>query len=580
MAQVRETGEAGTGVPRWGGPLLLLGLFAFVALRAFSIGRAPFNWDEFALFDGVARSLENGVLRSGGRPGLAQLLVMPLVDGCRDPVAVALAARGLWLGITLAYLAGLFALLREWLRESPHRLHDACLGVALLGLLPVFLEWSLQVRTDQIALLGAAWGGFALLRSERNPGVALLAGMAFGLGWLSSQKLAYAAALVATLAAGRLLVVGGASLRREAWRGALAVAGFGTVWLCFRAFLMAEFTLPETHPALNPMGAQIAAAQGRLFPFYRNTIGYSQYVELLPTLVPHALLLAAGLGAGALAWRRGGGSASARRAAVVAAVLAVGAAVALFHAAAFSYFWMTLGLFPAVAGALAADPARAWIAEHRPGWLRPAAILLWAAIAIPAVLASAALLRDAQAVQRESLAFVQRNFADDQTGFHPEGALFCAAPQGLGIWFSQRLYRTFESDGAEASAARVERYFREQPVHYLLQSFRLNQFPLELRRFFAAHYQPYRDAVFVAGSQLSGEEQASIELLVDGPYRWIPFEGAPAAEVDGRVLPPGAIVELHAGTHTARVAGGGAGILVLALHDPPGPAPLPFYEPS
>ena len=55
------------------------------------------------------------------------------------------------------------------------------------GLLPAFLEWSLQVRSDHIALVGATWGGVALLASRRRPALAVCAGLCFGIGWLSSQ---------------------------------------------------------------------------------------------------------------------------------------------------------------------------------------------------------------------------------------------------------------------------------------------------------------------------------------------------------------------------------------------------------
>jgi hypothetical protein len=558
------------------GAVAAAGLLAFAALRWLALQRAPFNWDEWALFDSVARSLQDGVLRSGGRPGLTQLLVAPLVATCRDEITVAQSARVLWLLVTFTYLAGLFAMLHEWLRDRPHRVHDACLGVALLSLLPVFLEWSLQVRTDQLALAGAVWGGFALLRSERNPGLALLAGLAFGAGWLSSQKLAYAAAFAVLLAIGRLHVQREWRFPRDGWRAALMLAGFGTVLLCFRAVLMTWFTLPETHAALHVLGPQLDAARHSVFPFYRSTIGYDQYLPILPTLAPHALLLLGLLVAQVQSWRRGEPD---RRAAVVLALLLLGLVVGGFHAAAFSYFWMTLGLFPAAAAALAVGPLREALVARHPGWLRPAAVALWTAILVPALLSSADLLRDRQAVQRDSLTFVHRNFADNQRGFHPEGALFCAAPQGLGIWLSHRIYRTFESDSREANARRVEAWFRNEPVHYVLQSFRLNQLPLELRRFLARHYQPYRDSVFVAGERLVGEDARSFDLLVDGRYRWIPFEGPFAAEIDGAPLAPGGVVRLPAGPHTGRVVGGGAGILVLSLEDPPGPAPLAFYEP-
>ena len=50
------------------------------------------------------------------------------------------------------------------------------------------------------------------------------------------------------------------------------------------------------------------------------------------------------------------------------AVLALGVAVLLFHAAAFSYFWMTLGLFPAVAFTLSRDSLRAALAALLAAW--------------------------------------------------------------------------------------------------------------------------------------------------------------------------------------------------------------------
>jgi hypothetical protein len=555
---------------RCGAVLALLAGIA--ALRALAISRAPFNWDELALFDSVARTLRDGVLRSGGRPGLAQILVMPLVEGCRDEARVAQIARGIWLVVTSAYLAGVFALLMELLRDRKHRVHDACLGVALLALVPAFLEWSLQVRTDHLALCGAAWGGVALLRSERRPGLALFAGLCFGLGWISSQKLAYAAALGGLLAASRLLASRSFEAQREAWRAGLAVSGFGTVLLVFRAVVMWLFTLPESHAARQLLGPQLEAAHGRVFPFYRMTIGYSQYADMLPTLVPHALLLAGLVAVTAIGWRG-------RRAGWLAtawAVLALGAAVGIYHAAAFAYFWMTLGLFPAVAGAIAAGEIRERLLAARPRWLAAAAVALWAALLVPAALESALLLRDRQAVQRDSLAFLHRNFAPEQTGFHPEGGPFCATPHGLGIYFSQRIFREFAGDERARHAAAVERYFRTKPVHYIVQSFRLNQFPPELRQFFADHYQPYRGAVFVAGSHLSAGAE-SFELLIGGRYRWLPRTGPHPVEVDGAAIAPGGVVTLAAGAHAARLPAGAAGMLVLAVEDPPGKAPISFY---
>ncbi len=557
--------------------LVVAGLALLVGVRAMTLQRAAFNWDEFAFFDSVARTLSDGVLRSGGRPGLAQILVMPLVEDCLDEMSVGRSARWLWLVFTFAILAGLFVALAELLRDRAHRFHDAALGVGLLALLPVFLEWSIQVRTDHVALLGATWGGVALLRSERAPGLALAAGLAFGIGWLGSQKLAYGGALMALLAAGRLFVSGSLVVRRDAWRGVLTVAGFGAVVLGYRALSMWLFTLPETHAAKHLVAPQLSSAREIVFPYYRHTIGYSQYAALLPTLVPHLALGAGLVAASLLAWRERRGE---RWLALAWAVLALGTAVGLFHAAAFSYFWMTLGLFPAVAGALAIGPVSERLFALRPDWRRPALAALWLGLALPAIAAQGLLLRDTQAVQRESLAFVHRNFAPTHEGFQPEGAVFCGSPQPLGVWLSQTLYRRFEGPYREHQIAWLKEHFRVRPVHYLVESFRLNQFPLELRRFFAEHYQPYRDSVFVAGRRIraeSGEAQA-LDLIVAGPYRWLPRDLDASLEVDGVSLAPGAIADLSAGTHVARLEGGaGEGLLVLSLRDAPSRSPISFY---
>jgi hypothetical protein len=571
------SGRATTDTSRrrlWISLALAAGIFG--GLRALSIPRVAFNWDEFVFFDSVARTLADGVLRTGGRPGLAQLLAMPLVEGCSDEIAVGRAARGIWLGFTLTALAGLFALLSELFRERRHRFHDAALGVALIALLPAFLEWSLQVRTDHLAIAGGLWGGYALLRSERQRGYALLAGVAFGVGWLSSQKLAYVVALVGTLALGRHWIAASFDRTREATRAALVLAGLGTVLLCFRTIVLVLFSLPETHPASQILGPALLAEHTSPFPFYRATIGLSQYRALLPTLVPHMLLgasLAATLG---LAGRR---SQLDKTAMLGLAVLCVGVVVGAFHAAAFAYFWMTLGLFPAVAGAIALDGVRRRLLASHPEWLRPAAIALWLALLIPALAAQASLLRNTQAVQRESLAFVHRYFADD-VGFHPEGSPFCGPLQADGIWFSQSIYERFEGPDREKWTARMLRRFREQPTHFLIESFRLGQFPPEIQDFWKENFQPYHASVFIAGRQLRGANGAEqrFDLTVPGRYRWIPYETPDSIEIAGASVPPGGEIDLEAGEYTVRLAETAQGMLVLSVDEAPMAAPAAFYK--
>lgn len=557
--------------------LAALGLFALVLLRVAAVYRVAFNWDELVLFESVAQSARDGVFRSGGRPGLAQLLLTPLLAGCQDEIATGRAARLLWLGVTGLYLAGIAALLAEVLRDSARRRHDVCLGVALLGLLPAFLEWSIQVRTDQLALAGAVWGATALLASQRRPGLALAAGVCLALGWLASQKLAYLAALALLLAALRLLQSGWQT-RRELMRAALFGAGASSVWLAFRTALTARYDLAPGHPARDVLPAPLVRAHLDVFDFYRGTIGWDQYAALLPTLLPQLALGALLAVASARSLRRG-----AQDPRLVAAwlVLALGTAVGLFHAAAFAYFWMTLGLFPATALALAAEPIRRELFSGSARQLRAAAALLWLCVALPGGLALVRQLEDTQAVQRESIEFVHRNFGAEQVGFHPEAAIFCGPEPPLGNWFSYTIYRHFGGPRREAEVARFERTFRKLPVHYLVDSFRLGQFPPELREFWGTNYQPYRASVFVAGRRLRGMRGAEqpFELIVPGRYRWFPIGGEAAIHVGGQRIAPGEVAELDAGMHSARFdADVQDGVLVLALADPPREAPRAFYK--
>jgi hypothetical protein len=242
---------------------------------------------------------------------------------------------------------------------------------------------------------------------------------------------------------------------------------------------------------------------------------------------------------------------------------------------------MTLGLFASVALALALPVLRDACAAHWPSAERLAPPVLWAGLLLGAMLQAGFALDDSQAVQRDSLRFVHRNFSPDRAGFQPETALFCGVRQPIGLWFSQRIYRTFEGPQRERESDALIARFRAEPVHYLVQSFRLNQFPESVRVFWSDNYQPYRDSVFVAGRRLQGDagQQGEFELLLDAPYRWIPIGNANAIRVDGEAVAPGAVYFLAAQRHTVSFdADGTLGMLVLALDDPPRRAPLPFYK--
>jgi hypothetical protein len=259
-------------------------------------------------------------------------------------------------------------------------------------------------------------------------------------------------------------------------------------------------------------------------------------------------------------------------------VLALGAGVALFHAAAFRYFWLTLGLFPAAGFALS---RRALLEAVEPRLRRVAVAALVAALGLPAVLHYASQWDDPQAIQRESLAFVHRNFAPDVAGFHPESGLFCqAGAQPLPTYFSQHIFQAFESPKRDRNVSRLIDTFRQRQVAFLMQSFRLNQFPVEVRRFWDENYQPYRGSIFVAGRRLAGErgERAEFELMVSGRYRWLPLDGSQSLAIGNHTVAPGGIVELEAGPQEANfVTDVPRGLLLLALNEAPGQAPLAFY---
>jgi hypothetical protein len=555
--------------------LVLLAL----GVRLGAVFRANVSWDEFGLVQLADATATTGELHSAGRPGLAVWLLVPLVRECADEIAVIRNARLVWTSITALFLVGLALWIGALEPDRARSRRAGLLGVALLGLVPAFLASSLQVRTDQIALAGGAFGGYWLLASRRRPGLALLAGACFGVGFLGSQKLLYVLGLAGLLAAGQLRLERELAPRREAARALLASLGFAAALLAFQAAASAAFAVPERHASRQGLSVEYVEAGLSLFEFYRHTIGFTEYREMLPSLAPQILALLALAVATPGALRRGGRDAD--RVLLAWAVASVGLAVGLFHAAAFRYFWMTLGIFPAFAICLGREAIAAWLARLGPRLVPAAALCLAALLAIPAALEVALLLRDTQAVQRESLAFVHRHFARADAGFQPESALFCqAGRQPIPTHYSQKIYQSFAGPGREANTERMLRTFRQTPIKFIVQSFRLNQFPVELRRFWAENYQPYRASVFVAGRRLAGPRggEASFELFVAGFYRWIPRGGPHPLAIGERLLRAGEVVELGAGTHVARFPEPVSdGILVLAVGEPPAEAPLPFY---
>jgi hypothetical protein len=560
--------------------LLTLVVAAYAATRFAAVFSVAVNWDEFVLLDNAAHAAETGILNSGGRPGLATLILIPFAAGCEDEIATVRNARLLWVCVTLCFLAGLGVLLGQVCAHSKQRLADAWLGVGLLALVPAFLEWSIQIRTDQLALAFGVWGGVALLASRRRVALAALAGLLFGAGYLATQKVVYVGALVGVLALGQLRQARELRPAREALRAAACAAAFALAIGCFQVATTKEFEVPRQQTALALLTPAVVGQQISEFEYYRKTIGFSQYLEIAPTLGPHLLLLAALLAATAANLR-------ARRERtdgpwLAWAVLAVGLAVGAFHASAFAYFWMTLGLFPAVAFASGASCMRDALPAGRERIAALATAGVWLVLGTQAVARMAELSIDSQSTQRESLAFIHRNFAATDAGFHPEHGPFCRREADpIPLYFSQVIFRHFAGETREIHTRRLLQDLRRRPVKFVLQSFRLNQFPVEVRRFLADNYQPYRASVFVAGRQLAGSrgERRDFELIVPGRYRWLPRGGPHPVRIGARTLSPGEVAEFDAGLYTAEfVEDVPGGMLVLAVNDPPAKAPLSFYK--
>ncbi|MBW2274169.1 MAG: hypothetical protein JRG96_12925 [Deltaproteobacteria bacterium] len=581
---MRRVGDDLRSRVSWLGLWLVLALL--LVLRVAAASRESVNWDEFNLLNHAAWTAESGVLHSAGRPGLVVLLLGPLAGGCSDEIAVVRAARVLWIGFTGLALAGLAVLLAQLRPNSPRRWSDALLGVSLLALVPAFTLWSLQVRTDQVALVGGLWGGVALIASRRRPGLAVAAGLLFGLGFLATQKLVYVGGLVSLLALGEMWLARDLRPHREGMRVMLCLAAMGMVVVGFHA-MVAQYWMPEGAAvgAADRLtkGAAASFKQGMgVFEYYRTTIGYSQYIEMLPSLLPHLLLgvLLTVTSLRAL-WK---GGVVRPRLVLAWSVLLLGLAVGAFHAGAFAYFWMTLGLFPAVALVLARDAMEESLAFLPRPALTAGVAAFWLLLALPGVAAMGSLLEDSQRVQRESLAFTHRNFERGDSGFHPEGGLFCRdAPHRFPNYFSRAINASFgPASACESCTWDFINRFEGEQVKFILESYRLHQFPPLVRSFWLDHYVPYRGSVLVAGRRFGGADAAqSVEfsLVVDGEYLWLPAAREAEIAIDGVSLARGGRIRLDRGLHTAHFAGPAPeGLLVLAMSEAPGPGLEPFYR--
>jgi hypothetical protein len=319
------------------------------------------------------------------------------------------------------------------------------------------------------------------------------------------------------------------------------------------------------------------------FAFYRATLGFRVYHAMKSTLIAHGLFAVALLVATYLAarWR----SPRWRELAIAWAVIALGVAVVWFHAGAFPYFWMVVGCFPAVAGAIALGPITEMIPARwaRRGFL----IVMWAALVVPVLPTLRDVGQDWQQPQRDALRFVQRNFPPEARGFQAEGALFCRAdPEPFPIFFSQIInlrFGTSKSTRTPEQVAALDAFiaeFRTRPVVFLLGSFRRAHFPQPFQDFWKQHYAPYRPGLHIPGvrlRKLKRGDKHTLEVIVPGPYRWISDKGA-RLKVAGVELRVADVVDLAVGTHELELLTDlRDGYLTLAVGDEPRNPKVPFY---
>jgi hypothetical protein len=531
---------------------------AFAATHFLALFTDAFNWDEFALLHRAQHAVLTGELQTGGRPGLGVIVLIPFVDGCEHHTKVLVAARMVWCLITLSLVAGAFELFRRATRSW----HAALLGVAAFALVPLFLRWSLQVRTDQPAVALAMWSGVALLVSRDRARWSIVAGLLLGIGYLFSQKAVYIGALVGLVAVGQHYIAEDFQWRRELKRA----AGLGVGVLV--AIGLYRVVVPLVYSPPRAVSLEVGLD---LFKWYKAVLRYRLYPSMLTSVLPQLGLLVLVFVAALRSFRQ---RTKERRSLLVAlAVMLLGYAIGRFHTASFPYFWITIGVFPATAITFGWKGVRAML-PRASSWIAGAAAILMVLLAIRY---RAETLHDTQTVQRDSFAFVEQ-LPRGWRGFHTDGALVCRNdPAPFKVYLGQDIQRRLFGAGSAARRREFISEFGSRPVAYLVRTQRFSNFPEEIKKFWKTHYVAYAGPVELAGRSLEGTPGTviSIEIIVAGAYRW---HSQLPITVDGRHVAANGTVDLAAGAHRVTLVSGADGeSLVLAVPMPPRPSDTPFY---
>jgi hypothetical protein len=564
--------ESGTFPPR----NVRLGLLLFLGVvglgRVVAVLTENVNWDELALLARADALVRTGMIQGGGRPGLVTAALAPIAAVCTDAVQGVVAARHFWSAMTLAMAGAFWALINAALPPGRTRWIAATTALAVWVLSPDFLRYSVQVRTDQPAILFALLGGLALLRSRQTASWALLAGVLFAVGFLATQKALYVIGLVGIVAGAWHLLRSDWNWRRELVRLGVCGASFVAVIPGYRALAQSA--------GQDRVSVVAVPAMQRVFEYYREFLGFRYYMDMLERNVPQLVALAILLVI-TLLWMRSRGP-EWRHLAVGWFVVLAGAVVFVFHAARFPYFYLVLGLFPAAAAGFMVGPLL-----ETTGTVRKASVAivgLWAMLVAtgPPFLAGMILVDD-QDHQRASLRWIDEVFDPEARGFSSLSELVC---QGDPDPFPNRFYQNVlfefvEADG-EPEVQRILDEFRGRPVAFMFEPRSHYPYPGHLWDFWRSRYIRYAHNVSIPGRDVRGAPGTitDFEVIVPGSYRWWPAEGQQGAlVVGGDTLRSGDAVHLDRGFVQLELPEGGIGIFAWALAEPPTPSEVSFFRP-
>ncbi len=547
-------------------------LVAFLVVIALVHGRALFtenvNWDEFALLQRAEIAARTGVISGGGRPGLGTLILLPFAHACANAARSIIHARVLWLVFVLGGAAAFVLLLRAMLPVDRHRWSGTATGLSLWVLAPDFLQHSIQVRTDQPAIFFGLWGGVCLVASRKRLPFAALSGVLFGVGFLFSQKLVYVAALAVLIATIAEIRARDLHVARELWRAGLSLLAFAVSLASYWALL----SFAAEAPTLVPLEGALNA-----FAYYREFYGWNFFLDMVPTVLPQTATLAA-LVALTAAWAAGARPGNGSQILAAWGVALLGVAVALFHAGRFPYFYMVLGLFPAVVGALLVGP---FLEVVRTRWVRVALITPFGAVLFMfAAAQSAASTADTVSHQVASIDFVNRNFTAGHRGFDGLGVFACRHdPEPFPVRFRQHLEAAREPDGGTSLGRDLVEKFRTRPVTFMIPPDL--RYPDLLHEYWQPRYLQYWESIWVPGRMVgaSGESTLTFDAPATGIYRWETAEpSARSLSVDGRVVAPADTITLHQGRHEVTVSGPVSGRIVWSLGEAGRPASRLFFR--